>query len=104
MSMLNKVYDEVTMKKSAVYDWIQRFRDGREDMNDDSGCSRHIETRITSNVKCVKQLLNSNYHLSIRAVADELSINREIVRLIVKDELRMRKLSAKLVPKNLTKE
>ncbi len=25
MSMLNNVYGEVTMKKSAVYDWIRRF-------------------------------------------------------------------------------
>ncbi len=31
MHMLNNVYSEVTMKKSAVYDWIQHFWDGRED-------------------------------------------------------------------------
>ncbi len=28
MLMLNNVYGEVTMKKSAIYDWIQRFQDG----------------------------------------------------------------------------
>ncbi len=28
MPMLNNVYGKVTTKKSAVYDWIQCFRDG----------------------------------------------------------------------------
>ncbi len=37
MPMLNNVYGEVTMKKSAVYDRIQPFRDGQEDVNDDTG-------------------------------------------------------------------
>ncbi len=73
-------------------------------MNNDPGCGRHIETRTPSNVECVKQLLDSDYCLSIRDVADELSINRKTVRLIVKDKLCLRKLCAKLVPTNLTEE
>ncbi len=103
MPMLNNVYGKVTMKKSAVYDWIQYFRDGWEDVNNDLGHGRHTETWTPSNVKRVKQL-DSNCLLSIRDVADELSINCETVRLIVKDELHLQKLCAKLVPKNLTEE
>ncbi len=102
--LLNNVYGEVTMKNSAVYDYIQRFRDGWEDMNDDPGCSWHIETRTPSNVECVKQLLDSNHHLSIRDVAGQPSINHKTVYLIVKDKLHLRKLRVKLIPKNLTKE
>ncbi len=60
----------------------------------------HIETQTPSNVECVKQLFNLDNYLSIRNVADELSINHETVCLIVKDELRLWKLCAKLVPKN----
>ncbi len=102
--MLNKVYDELTMKKSAVYDWIQSFWDGSEDVNDDPGQGGHFKTRIPSNVERVKQVLDSDCHLSISDVADELLINCETVRLIVKDKLRLWKLCAKLVPKNLTEE
>ncbi len=104
MPMLNNVYGEVTMKKSAIYDWIQCFCDGREDANDDLGCGRHIETQTFSNVEGVKQLLDSDRHLSIIDVTDELSINHETIRLIVKDELRLWKLCIKLVSKNLTEE
>ncbi len=46
MPMLNNVYGEVTTKKSAIYNWIQRFWDGREDVNDDDqGYGWHIETQ-----------------------------------------------------------
>ncbi len=85
MLMLNNMYGEVTVTKLAIYDKIQRFRDGRENVNDDLMCGQHIETRIPSNVKHVKQLLDSDRHLSIRDVTDELLINFETIRLIVKD-------------------
>ncbi len=91
------------MKKSAVYDWIQCFRDG-QDGNDDPVHGRHNETQTLSNVERVKQPLNSNRHLSIRDVADKLLIDRKTVCLIVKDELCLQKLCAKLVPKNITEE
>ncbi len=103
MPMFNNMYGEDT-KKSAVYDCIQRFWDGREDVNNDLGCGRHTETITPSNVKCVKQLLDSDHCLSIRDVADELLINCKTVCLIVKDELHLWKLCAELVSKNLTKE
>ncbi len=96
MPMLNNVYGEVTMKKSAVYDWIQHFWNNWEDMN--------IETQTPSNIICVKQLLDSDCNLSIKDVPYELSINSETVCLIVKDDLRLWKLCAKLIPRNLTKE
>ncbi len=74
MPILNE-YGEVTMKKSAVYDWIQRFRVGQEDMNDDPGYGQHNETRTPTNVECLKQLLDSDGCLSIRDVANKLSIH-----------------------------
>ncbi len=104
MFMLNNVYCEVTMNKSPVYDWIQRFGDGWEGVNDCLGCGKHNETRTPSNVERVKQLLHSHRRLSIRDVADELSINCETVCLIVKEEFCLQNLCAKLVPKNLTEE
>ncbi len=45
--MLNNVYGKATNKKSAVYDWIQSFRDGQEGMNDDLRSGQHTETSNT---------------------------------------------------------
>jgi transposase len=33
--MLKTVYDESTMSKSSVFKWQKRFREGREDVNND---------------------------------------------------------------------
>ncbi len=87
--MLNNVYVEVTLKKSAVYDWIQHFRDGWEDVNDYEERIRHIETRTPSNVELVKQLLDLDHRLSIKDVAGELSINHGTICLTMKDELHL---------------
>ena len=44
--------------------------------------------------------MRSDRRLSVRViqVAEELNMNREIVRQIVKEDLGMRKISAKMVP------
>jgi hypothetical protein len=40
--------------------------------------------------------------IRLRVIAEELNINRETVRQIVKEDLAMRKISAKMVPRILT--
>jgi len=38
----------------------------------------------------------------VQVITEELNVNREIVRQIVKEDLGMRKISAKMVPRILT--
>jgi len=37
-------------------------------------------------------------------IADEMNMNRETVRLILSEELGMRKICTKMVPRNLTEQ
>jgi hypothetical protein len=37
LEMLKTVYGESAMSKSNSFKWHKRFREGREDVNDDSG-------------------------------------------------------------------
>ena len=37
---LQTVYKDDASKKTGVYKWIERFRDGREAVEDDEGCGR----------------------------------------------------------------
>ena len=50
----------------------------------------------------VRTLLRSDRRVGVRLIAEELNTNREIVRQIVKEDLGVRKFSARLVPRNLT--
>jgi RecG-like helicase len=40
----------------------------------------------------------------VRVVAEELNMNRETVQQIIKEDLGMRKISAKMVPRILTRD
>jgi hypothetical protein len=46
--------------------------------------------------------MRSGRRLGVRRREEELNMNRETVREIVTDDLRMRKMSAKMVPRILT--
>ena len=58
--------------------------------------------RTDANVDRVQTLVRSDRRLGVRVIAEELNMNRETVRQIVKEDLRMRKFSAKMVPQILT--
>ena len=50
----------------------------------------------------VNELVRSDRRLTVRMMAEELNINRESVRIILSEELGMRKMCAKMVPKLLS--
>ena len=50
----------------------------------------------------VQTLVHSDRRLGVRVIAEELNMNRETVRQIVKEDLGMRKISTKMVPRILT--
>jgi DNA-directed RNA polymerase sigma subunit (sigma70/sigma32) len=58
--------------------------------------------RTDANVNRVRTLVRSDRRLGLRVIAEELNKNRETVRQIEKEDLEMRKISAKIVPRILT--
>ena len=46
LSALQQVYGDTALKKSAVYDWFSRFKNGQETMEDDL-CSGRPSTSRT---------------------------------------------------------
>ena len=64
--------------------------------NDDlPGCPR---TAVTDdNIEKVQDVIRKGPRLGVRAVAEEVSLDRESVRRILMEELNMRKVCAKLV-------
>lgn len=102
--MLSQVYGDACLKRSTVYEWHKRFKEGREDVHDDDRSGRPVTHRTDETVDSVCALVKSDRRLSIRMMADELHLSRETVRKILTEDLLMRKISAKMVPKILTDE
>ena len=63
-----------------------------------------IKTRTGGQEALVRELVRSGRRWAVKMIADELKMNRETVRLILTEELGMRKICAKIVPRNLTQQ
>jgi len=104
MLMLVKVYENNAMKKTAVYKWVKRFSEGRESITTEERSGRPATSRTKENIANVCQILRKNRRLTVRSIAEQVNIDRETVKKILTEDLDVRKVCAKMVPKELTEE
>lgn len=95
--LLKEAYGNEVMSRARVFDWHKRFKEGREDVRDDARSGRPVTHRTDENIQKVKDLVCSNRQLTVRMMAEELNLDKETVRLILKENLNMRKVSAKII-------
>ena len=60
LEMLQEVYGDETMSHSRVFEWHKRFKEGREDVEDDSKSGRLSTSRTANNVERVKQMVRGD--------------------------------------------
>jgi transposase len=85
--MVNAAYEDQTLSRSNVFRWYGRFRDGREDTEDDPRSGWPAECRNDNSVEKISQLSLQNRHLSLRMLADEVNIGKDTVRKTVVEDL-----------------
>jgi len=102
--MLVQVCGDNAMKKTAVYKWVKRFSEGRESFTDEERSGRPATSRTEENIAKFRQILRENRRLTVRSIAEQVNIDRETVRKILTENLDMRKVCAKMAPKELTEE
>nr|CAH7735575.1 unnamed protein product [Callosobruchus chinensis] len=90
------------MSRTRVFEWHKRFSEGREEVEDDERTARPVTSRIEENIKKVNEIVRKDRRLSLRMISDLSNIDRETVRKILHEDLKMTKVCAKMVPKNLT--
>jgi len=61
-------------------------------------------SRTEEKIAKVLQIVRENRRLTVRSIAEQVNIDRETVRKILTEDLNMRKVCAKMVPKEHTKE
>ncbi|XP_052748163.1 protein GVQW3-like [Galleria mellonella] len=99
-----KVHGDSALSRAQVFRWHTEFKEGRESVEDEARSGRPVEVRTDTNAQRVRALIREDRRLTVRMLASELGMNRETVRQILTDDFRMRKLCAKMVPKNLSEE
>ena len=101
---LQQVDGEETMSRTHAFKWHKRFKEEREAVEDDPRSGRPSTSRMADNIECVKQMVRADRRLTVRMISEELSINKETVWSIITENLEMRKVWAKMVPKLLSED
>jgi hypothetical protein len=99
--MLVQVYGDNAMEKTAVYKRVTRFSEGRERVTDEERSGWWATSRTEGNIAKAHQIAHENCRLTVRNIAEQVNINRETIRKIKTEDLYMRKVCAKMVPKDL---
>ncbi|XP_023311966.1 putative uncharacterized protein FLJ37770 [Anoplophora glabripennis] len=100
--MIKAAYKEDALSDRQVFRWHKAFLEGRETVDDEVRAGRPSTSTTDDNVTRVRQLLNTDRRLSVRLMSLILDIPKTIVHEIVTNNLNMRKVCAKMVPKVLT--
>ncbi|GBM34228.1 hypothetical protein AVEN_60570-1 [Araneus ventricosus] len=90
-----------SLKKTAIYEWFSRFRGGHESLEDEIRSGRLSTSRNEGTVEQVKWIIRSDQRMTIRELAQEVEISHGSIHAILSDYLKMKRVSAMLVPQLL---
>ena len=99
---MTKTLGKSSVSYSSVKKWIAEFKQGRDSIKDDDIPGRPISVRHAETVAKVHNLIMADRRLSIRFMANEVGVSHTTILAILTEDLAMRKLSARWVPKLLT--
>ena len=101
MEMLVKVYGDAAMKKTALHKWYSRYENGYESVMDKQRSGR--PTSITSQkIREIKELLDTDRCITVREVSQWVDCSVGTVHIIIHENLNMRRLCARWIPKMLS--
>nr|XP_042909618.1 protein GVQW3-like [Parasteatoda tepidariorum] len=102
--MLQDAFKVKCISRSQCGRWHKAFKEGRENVTDEPRSGRPTTARADKNVRRVREVLKSDSRSSIQAITNTLNLSKCVVHGIVKEDLQMRKVCVKPVPKVLTEK
>ena len=82
-----EVYGKECMSRTRVFEWHKRFHDGRTDAEDDKRSRRPTISKTTNNNRESEKIVREDRRLSIRLIAERMSIDEETVWQVLHDNL-----------------
>ena len=79
--------------------WYNRFKEGREYVNDDARPGHPNTSTTDEKIEAVKKIILNNRRITIREVADNVGIPFGSCQAIFTDVLGMKRTATEIVPK-----
>jgi len=98
------VYGEQCLSRQSVYNWVDKFSQGRSNVTDKNRSGRPVEVGSEENLQRVEEMIRADRRITIDTVAIALGCSHGLAYSIVHDKLDFRKVSMRWVPRQLTDE
>ena len=85
--LLKKVYGDNCLCITQVFKWYKRFKEGRENVNDDKYSGRPIEVITEENIQKVRGFDKVCKKSSVRYIEMELSIAKTTIHRILAEKI-----------------
>ena len=102
--MLQTAFRPSCMNRASVFVWHKRLKEGRESVRDDERCERSKEVRTPELIGQLKNSMDKDRRVSIETISAQFDVSVGIVHTIIREELKIRKICAKFVPRVLREE
>ena len=102
--ILRTAFGASCMNRVSVFEWYERFKEGRESVRDDERCWRSKEVRTPELIGQIKNFMDKDCWVSIERISAQFDVSVRTVHTIICKELKMRKICTKFVPKVLRED
>ena len=102
--MLQTAFGASCMNRSPVFEWHKRFKEGSESVRDDERCGRSKEVRTPELIGQIKNFMDKDRRVSIETISAQFDVSVGTVHTIIREEQKMRKISAMFVPRVLRED
>ena len=89
---------------NRVFEWHKRFEEGRESVRDGERCERSKEVNTPELIVQVKNFMAKDCRESKETISAQFDVSVGTVHTIIREELKMRKICAKFVPRVLRED
>ena len=102
--MLQTAFRPSCMNRVSVFEWHNKFKEGRVSVRDYERCGRGKEVRTSELIGQVKNVIDKDRRVSIVTINAQFDVSVGTVHTIIREELKMRKICAKFVPRVLKED
>jgi len=100
--LLQQAYGEDAMGLTQLFDWFRRFKEGRISVESDPRSGRPSTSRNEETIAKVRTIIRNNRRLTVREILDGCGISVGSCHAILTDDLQMKRVCVKFVPRLLT--
>jgi len=102
--MLRAAFGEQCLSRARIFEGYERFKEGRDSVDDNPRSGRPTTSKTDDCVARVQELIRANRRLTSRELSVEVGVSYGTCQAIMTQDLSMRRVAAKFVPRILTAE